>query len=178
MNKNIQNAIIEVLKSAVLRENEAFNYYYRASLKAVFPEIKSLLIQLSEEERKHRLYILRELERIQQLFENHNHHQSIQGNEIQFSIPEKLSFKKIIKVKGLDLSALSLPAEMLGGDYFDIVHFDSQDVRQKLGIFLFDVMGHGLDATHLKARSKRFSVIFVKRGLKENVLSIYINPVL
>ncbi|MFQ6110309.1 MAG: PP2C family protein-serine/threonine phosphatase [Candidatus Aminicenantales bacterium] len=46
------------------------------------------------------------------------------------------------------MAVISLPTEFMGGDYFDSFPFD----EEKLGLLIFDVMGHGIEATQLKAK--------------------------
>lgn len=43
-----------------------------------------------------------------------------------------------------------MPTEFMGGDYFDSFPID----ENRLGLLIFDVMGHGLEATELKAKVK------------------------
>ena len=54
-----KKAIIDVLKEALQQETEAFNYYYKVSKKALYPETKSLLLQIGVEASKHRVFIIK-----------------------------------------------------------------------------------------------------------------------
>ncbi len=68
-----------------------------------------------------------------------------------------------------------LPMELVGGDFFDYIHFREHD---RLGIFLSDVSGHGVPAALitsmmksfiLKAGSRKESPAFLLDYLNENI---------
>ena len=150
-----KRAILDVLNIALQREIEAFNYYQKAGNKAYYPETEALLIQLAEEERKHRLFLLREIERINNLMSEEIEDSHVEAEAVEYQIPEEIPFKRLQSVAGIDLSATSLPTELLGGDFFDSIRLYREDKEPALGIFLYDVMGHGIEATHLKALAKK-----------------------
>ncbi|CUS78961.1 Rubrerythrin [Candidatus Kryptobacter tengchongensis] len=63
--KEIKNIMIEILKVAIEREKDSFDYYYSASLKACEPSIQKFLLELAEMEKEHRRLLeekLKELE--------------------------------------------------------------------------------------------------------------------
>ena len=155
-----KKAILDVLNIALQREIEAFNYYQKAGNKAYYQETEALLIQLAEEERKHRLFLLREIERINNLMAEEIEESHVEAEAVKYQIPEEIPFKRLQSVSGVDLSATSLPTELLGGDFFDTMPLYREDKNPALGIFLYDVMGHGMEATHLKALAKnKFGLI-------------------
>ena len=155
MNEGRKKAILDVLKEAMRRETRAFNYYQRASLKAPYPETQSLFLQLAEEERKHRYFLEKELQKIEALLSREADADFIDAEHVAYAVPEEIAFKKLQTAPGVDLAAVSLPTELLGGDYLDTVVLDGEDGSRALGVFLYDVMGHGMDATRLKTVSKK-----------------------
>jgi len=143
--------IAEILLGAIRRETAAFNYYYQSSEKSPFPETKSLLLQLAGEERKHRMILIQELQILKGLLKRGKKGEEfIKKEEVSYHIPDKLPYRSIQAIPELDISAISLPYQMTGGDYFDT--FPVSAGYQAL--FLFDVAGHGLGATELKGLTR------------------------
>lgn len=62
--KEVKNIMIEILRVAIEREKDSFDYYYSASLKACDPSIQKFLLELAEMEKEHRRLLE---ERLQQL---------------------------------------------------------------------------------------------------------------
>lgn len=63
--KEIKNIMIEILRVAIEREKDSFDYYYSASLKACEPSVQKFLLELAEMEKEHKRLLeekLRELE--------------------------------------------------------------------------------------------------------------------
>jgi sigma-B regulation protein RsbU (phosphoserine phosphatase) len=141
----------DILIGAIRRETEAFNYYHQASQKAPSEQVRSLLVQLAEEERKHRIILIQEFQNLTRLVSGKDSEEFIRESEISFHLPREPVFKRAQSLKSVDLAAVSLPSELAGGDFFDT--FLVRD-RDQLGLFLFDVMGHGLEATELKAKTR------------------------
>ena len=158
MDEKKKKSILDVIQTAIKRETEAFNYYQKATLKATFPETESLFIQLAEEERKHRYFLIKELEKINKLVIEETEDHFIDEKEVRYVIPDDLVFKRIQKSQGVDVASLTLPTELLGGDYLDTFSLDQEGEDSALGVFLYDVMGHGLEATQLKAVTKKIYV--------------------
>jgi rubrerythrin len=52
--EEVKNIIIEILKTAIERERDSFDYYYSASLKACEPSVQKFLLELAEMEKEHR----------------------------------------------------------------------------------------------------------------------------
>lgn len=150
----MKKAILDILSEAIRRETKAFNYYAKARKSASSPETESLLIQLAEEERKHRYFLRREIQRIEKLLGDGADGAFNGRQEIHYSVPEELPFQRLPFIPGIDLAAVSLPTELLGGDNFDTILLGGTDGRSGLGLFLFDVMGHGMDSMRLKASTK------------------------
>ncbi len=149
--KKSLDRISEVLIGAIRKESEAFNYYYQSSQKAPYPETKALFMQLAGEERKHRMILIRELQILKGLLKRgKNGEEFIKKDEISYHFPDKLPYKKIQTIPKLDISAVSFPSQLTGGDYFDT--FPILDKYQAL--LLFDVAGHGLKATSVKALAR------------------------
>jgi sigma-B regulation protein RsbU (phosphoserine phosphatase) len=141
----------DILIGAIRKETEAFNYYHQASQKAPSQEARSLLVQLAEEERKHRIILIQEFQNLTRLVSGKDSEEFIKEGQVSFHLPLEPVFKRAQSLKSVDLAAVSLPSELAGGDFFDT--FLVRD-RDQLGLLLFDVMGHGLEATELKAKTR------------------------
>jgi len=155
MTSKKKKMMLQVFEEAVTRETIAFNYYMKAVQKAPYAETRSLFIQLAEEERKHRYFLLKEMKKISNLFEENEENTYITENAVSYHLPDELDFKRIQTIRGIDLAAVSLPADMIGGDFFDTITLERKGNANALGIFLYDVMGHGIEASHLKALGKK-----------------------
>lgn len=143
-----QKQFFDILTEAIRRETEAFNYYYSASEKSPSTENKSLLIQLAEEERRHRIILVRELQNLKRLLSSPKEKNTfLEEKRVSYPIPDETVLKGAQSIKGVDLAVIALPTEFIGGDFFDSFPID----EKRLGLLIFDVMGHGLEATQLKA---------------------------
>ena len=112
-NRDFFNILIE----AIRRETEAFNYYYNASENSPSSETRSLLLQLAEEERKHRTILLQEFQNLKRLKSGVNKEVLLKEEKVSFHVPEKPSFKRVQSLKSIDLAVVSLPTEFIGGDF-------------------------------------------------------------
>jgi sigma-B regulation protein RsbU (phosphoserine phosphatase) len=140
---------LDILMGAIRRETEAFNYYYSASEKSPSSESKSLLIQLAEEERRHRIILVREFQNLNRLLSPDKKKEILlEKDRVSYQIPDEPVLQRTQTIKGVDLAVISLPTEFIGGDWFDSFPID----EKKLGVLIFDVMGHGIEATQLKAK--------------------------
>jgi sigma-B regulation protein RsbU (phosphoserine phosphatase) len=141
----------DILIEAIRRETDAFNYYYAASEKSPSVDTKALLIQLAEEERRHRIILVREFQNLKRLLSPDKAKGTfLEKERVSYHIPDEPIFKRARSIKEVDLAVISLPTEFIGGDYFDSFVID----EKKLGLLIFDVMGHGIEATQLKAGVK------------------------
>lgn len=146
-----KSEFLDILIGAIRRETEAFNYYYAASEKSPSAESKSLLIQLAEEERRHRIILVREFQNLKRLVSPDKGKDTfLEKDRVSYQIPDKPILKRAQTIKEVDLAVISLPTEFIGGDCFDSFPID----EKKLGVLVFDVMGHGIEATQLKAKVK------------------------
>ncbi len=141
----------DILLDAIKRETEAFNYYYHASKRSLSSDSRSLLIQLAEEERKHRTLLIQEYHNLKKLLSGKDQKVFLEREEVSFHLPEKPVFRRIQTLSSVDLAVVSLPSEFVGGDFFDTFLIDDKNI---MGLLIFDTMGHGLEATELKARTK------------------------
>lgn len=153
--ENKRKAIIDILKIAQEREKNAFNFYVKATKKAIYPELEALLLQLAEEERKHRYFLEREIQKVEKYMGPENDEGVIDDEDVKFQLPKKPEFKRIHSSPYIDLAAVSLPVEFIGGDYLDTISLERDGSHPAVGIFLYDVMGHGMEATHVKAFGKK-----------------------
>jgi sigma-B regulation protein RsbU (phosphoserine phosphatase) len=65
------------------------------------------------------------------------------------------------RVRGLDIAAAVHPAEQTGGDYFDVIPFQDDDLYVAVG----DVSGHGLDSALVMTMTRAYIRSFVSLGL-------------
>ena len=170
--KNL-DLIAEILLGAIRRESEAFNYYYQSSQKSPYPETKSLLLQLSGEERKDRMILIRELQILKGLLKRGKKGKEfIKKDEISYHFPDELPYRKIDTIPGLDISAVSLPSQLTGGD-----HFDTFPILEKnQAMLLFDVAGHGLKATTVKGLARSVFDQFKESYLEAQASSDVFSP--
>ncbi|CUS77993.1 Rubrerythrin [Candidatus Kryptonium thompsonii] len=63
--KEIKNIMIEILRVAIEREKDSFDYYYSASLKACDPSIQKFLLELAEMEKEHRRLLEEKLQQLE-----------------------------------------------------------------------------------------------------------------
>jgi len=148
--------ILDILLQAIRKEIDAYNTYVKTSEISPYPETKALLAQLAEEERKHRQLLLREYLTLRGLLqESKTRAAYLTKDRVQYSLPAELPFKQLRTIPTIDLAAISLPTEFMGGDYLESFPFSSEDEQlASIGIVLGDIMGHGLEATQLKGLLK------------------------
>ncbi len=150
-----QKQLIEILKGALKRETDAFNFYSVQGSKASETEAVSLFRMLAEEESRHRLYIKQEIDKISALFTDQTEDDSeLSGDTVSYTLPETVEFKRLRSLPEIDLAGVSLPLEFLGGDYLDTMVVQTKGAKNLLCLLLFDVSGHGMKASALKASVK------------------------
>ena len=149
--KKSLDRISEVLIGAIRKESEAFNYYYQSSQKAPYAETKALFMQLAGEERQHRVILIRELQILKGLLKRGKKGEEfIKEDEISYHFPDKLPYRKMQAIPELDISAVSFPSQLTGGDHFDTFPM----LGKYQALLLFDVAGHGLKATSVKGLAR------------------------
>ena len=116
-----KKVLLDALHVARKRETEAFNFYQKALHKAPFSETRALLMQLAEEERRHRYFIQQEIEKIDKLLRIESGESYIDDKTIEFEIPQEIPFMRLQSIPGIDLAAVSMPSELIGGDYLDTI---------------------------------------------------------
>jgi sigma-B regulation protein RsbU (phosphoserine phosphatase) len=162
----------DILLGAIRRETEAFNYYFSASEKSPSAETKSLLLQLAEEERRHRTILLQEYRNLKKLMSGDEKEVFLESEGVSYHLPEEPVLKSAQTLKSVDLAVVSLPTEFVGGDFFDTFIVKGQN---KMGLFIFDVMGHGLTATELKAQVRvewdKLKELYLGKGAPSLLLS-------
>ncbi|TKJ31095.1 hypothetical protein CEE39_07560 [bacterium (candidate division B38) B3_B38] len=148
--------ILDILLRAIRKEIDAYNTYVKASESSPYPETKSLLAQLAEEERKHRNMLLHEYRTLRGMLQKSKPRKSyLTKDRVRYSLSAELPFKQLRTVPGIDVAAISLPTEFMGGDYLETFPLSSVDGQlTNMGIVLGDIMGHGLQASQLKGLIK------------------------
>ncbi|MCJ7508071.1 MAG: SpoIIE family protein phosphatase [candidate division Zixibacteria bacterium] len=165
--------LLDILLGAMARETEAFNYYHKASQSSPYDETKALLVQLSLEERKHREILAGEYVRIKRLISSKGK-EYIKREKISFAIPSELPYLRVRTIPGIEVAAIDLPSRFLGGDYIDTFPI-ILGKKKLLGVVIYDVMGHGTDATGLKAVTQK-TLNGIKETLKKEEIFNLSNP--
>ena len=149
-----KDLILDILLGAIQREISAYDFYYKSSQSSTFPETSSLFLQLAREEKKHREILAKEYQTVKRMLLKEKPDQVyLEKEEVSYFIPEEIIPRKIRTIPELDLSCISLPTEFLGGDYFEtLIVADPVKNINHLGFLLYDIMGHGLELTTLKAK--------------------------
>ncbi|UCB52101.1 MAG: hypothetical protein JSV10_08955, partial [Candidatus Zixiibacteriota bacterium] len=124
----------EILIGAIRRETEAFNYYFGASEKSPSAEARSLLLQLAEEERRHRTILLQEYRNLKKLMSGDEREVSLEKEGVSYHLPEEPTLKRAQTLNSVDLAVGSLPTEFVGGVFFDTFIVKGQ---AKMGLFIF-----------------------------------------
>jgi two-component system, sensor histidine kinase LadS len=73
-------------------------------------------------------------------------------------------------IEGLDIYAVYIPSNTIGGDYYDFHHKDN-----KLGVFIADVTGHGIPASLFASSVKYCFSKGIKYFIEPNRLLSYMN---
>jgi serine phosphatase RsbU (regulator of sigma subunit) len=83
--------------------------------------------------------------------------------ELEIARRVQLSFlpRQLPKIDGLDLAALCIPANEVGGDYYDFVKLD----KNRLGVLIGDVSGKGVSAAFYMTLTKGI----IKSSVQENL---------
>lgn len=65
MAADLKQSMEEILRTAIEREADSFEYYYRAALAADEPELRRFLLDLAEMEKEHSARLRAELNRLE-----------------------------------------------------------------------------------------------------------------
>ena len=149
-----KDIILDILLGAIQREISAYDFYYKSSENSPFPETKSLLLQLAREEKKHRDIITQEYRTVKRMLQKGESGRIyLKKEEVSYFIPDVIPFRKVRTIPEIEIASVSLPTEFLGGDYFETLITPDPDKNiDHLSFLLYDIMGHGLEQTTLKAK--------------------------
>lgn len=118
--------------------------YSNSQLKQLITKHETTIQQLKEAEKKLALY--------SQKTEDLYLHQQKQMEKARH-IHEQIMPKEMPKIEEVSFCAYYMPAEKLGGDFYDIIQ-----INNKIILYLSDVSGHGLDGALLS--------VFIKHTIK------------
>ena len=151
---DVDEGILKILKAAMKLEAQAYLYYYNSAQKADLPEVRSLFMQLAEEERKHQRILFREYKFLKKTYLK-DEKESMGKEQVSYSLPDdhrKLLWKAIPRIEGVDIAGLILPSQLFGGDFFDLYPLKgSHQSRSAFAVMFYDVMGHGMDTSIIKS---------------------------
>lgn len=155
MSSEEKNQILKVLSGAIIRETNAFNYYYKGSEDRRLPSAaRGLLSRLAEEERVHRQLLVEEYKAIEKGWSGKPGGED--ETSLSYTIPEKLTWSPLDTGPALEAAALTLPSRLVGGD-----NMVSRVLRGPGGseigtlMLLYDAMGHSMKTTELNALAAR-----------------------
>ena len=86
-----------------------------------------------------------------------------QALNLAMEVQQNLLPKKTPQLAGVDIAGQSIYCDETGGDYYDYLDIGRQD-RDRLGIAVGDVSGHGIQAALLMATVRAFLKSRVKQG--------------
>jgi serine phosphatase RsbU (regulator of sigma subunit) len=144
-----RDQILKVLSGAIIRETNAFNFYYKGSENPSIPAgARGLLARLAEEERVHRQLLVDEYKAIEKGW---NGKRDEGGEpELEYVIPEDPSFTPLELSERLEAVALTLPSRLVGGDsVFSRVLKDHSGNSRGTLLLLYDAMGHSMKTTEI-----------------------------
>ncbi|UCF05476.1 MAG: SpoIIE family protein phosphatase [bacterium] len=147
--------ILRVLARAIIKETNAFNYYYKGSEDpAMPPGVKGVLSRLAEEERKHRQTLMYEYRGVERGWRDKQPDES--EHALSYVIPEELPFFTTESSQDLEISAVSLPSRLVGGDnILSRIVTGHNGTETGTILLLYDAMGHGIKTTDINALAAR-----------------------
>jgi hypothetical protein len=141
--------ILKVLSGAIIRETNAFNFYYKGSENQNIPAgARGLLSRLAEEERVHRQLLVNEYKAIEKGW--NGEHGEEGEPALSYIIPDDPSFTPLELSERLEAIALTLPSRLVGGDsIFSRIIRDHGGNPQGTLLLLYDAMGHSMKTTEI-----------------------------
>jgi len=168
--------VLKVLSRAIIRETTAFNHYYKGSEDATLPPgVRGLLSRLAEEERKHRRLLVDEYRAVEKGWDES--HSDPEKGSLSYTVPGKLPYVPIETSGDLEITAVSLPARLVGGD-----NILSTTIRDRSGgdigtfLLLYDAMGHSLDTTELNAIAARLLGEYIDPSFSSDMRMELLSP--
>lgn len=155
MSMDEKSQILRVLARAIIKETNAFNYYYKSSEDpSMTPGIRGFLSRLAEEERKHRQLLMNEYLGVESGWKDKQPDES--DHTLSYEIPAELPFLTLDHSPDLEMAAVSLPSSLVGGDnILSSVVTGHNGAEAGTILLLYDAMGHGIETTGLNALAAR-----------------------
>jgi len=175
MGINEREEILKVLSGAIMRETNAFNFYYKGSENQALPAgARGLLARLAEEERVHRQLLVNEFKAIEKGWKGASDEEGEPG--LAYSVPDRPSFTPLHLCDHLEAVALTMPSRLVGGDsIFSRVIRDHAGASKGTLLLLYDAMGHSMKTTEIngfaaKALGEYFDNVSMS-GMEPEMLS-------
>lgn len=151
MSSDERGQILKVLSGAIIRETNAFNFYYRGSENPLLPAgARGLLVRLAEEERIHRQLLVDEYRTIEKEWSGDAVDE--QGRQLAYRVPGEISPVPLEVGEEFDAVAVTIPTRLVGGDNIvsRVLRSHGGGARGTL-LLLYDAMGHSLQTTEINA---------------------------
>ncbi len=149
MSNDEREQILKVLSGAIIRETNAFNFYYEGGENPNIPAgVRGLLTRLAEEERVHRQLLINEYKAIEKGW---NGEPGEEGEpELSYTMPDDPTFTPLELSDRLEALALTMPSRLVGGDniFSRVIRDHSGNDRGTL-LLLYDTMGHSMKTTEI-----------------------------
>ncbi len=113
---------------------------------------------------------------LQQAIQQEAAKRELQGQELQQAreIQQSLLPKEIPRIQGFEIEGVWEPAQVVGGDYFDVIRLSDT----KIGICIADVVGKGVSAALLMANVQASVRAFATDSASPSLLCSRVNSVL
>jgi hypothetical protein len=155
MSLDERNEILKVLSGAIIRETNAFNFYYQGSENPQLPAgARGLLARLAEEERVHRQLLVNEYRAIEKGWSGSGEEEG--EGSLAYPIPDDPSLSPLEIDGEFEAVALTIPTRLVGGDNIvsRVVRGHDGSARGTL-LLLYDAMGHSMETTEINALAAR-----------------------
>lgn len=148
--------MLDLFLKSIYKERDIYRTYLEVRDHVQNPKKKEMLTELAQEERKHRKLMLREFRTLREMMQQTEEGKvQLSEQKVSYHLPQRLIFKELDSVPGIDLAGISLPSEFMGGDYLESFPFYYDDQSHAgLGLLLGDIMGHGMMVVQRKAHIK------------------------
>jgi len=172
MDSSQKRLLIAAIEKAIKREIGAYNFYLKEAVKADYDVAEALFFHLANEEEKHKTYLQKELARFKTIVAD-KQKTSGSSDKMGYQIPEFIELRQNQPLPFIDMSLVTMPADMISGDHLETYIIEGKNKSPLLGLFLHDVMGHGEESVHLNSIIKLWlSKTYATQDLKDRRIDL------